>query len=110
MLGDLFDIGSVGAWPTHSGHRRFSGVEGADACSLRVLDHEEKACREIDELITNLAISGDCIQLTISPNRTPMTKSHTVMHIMMLAIVIYSVLKYGQGDVKESKEKGIRTG
>lgn len=31
-------------------------------------------------------------QLTIIPNRTPMTKSQTVMHTMMLTMVRYSVL------------------
>ena len=35
---------------------------------------------------------GGDSQLTTMPNSTPATKSHTVMQIMMLAIVMYSIL------------------
>lgn len=36
------------------------------------------------------------LQLTTMPKMTPITKSQTVMQIMMLAIVIYSMLDFGE--------------
>ena len=42
LPGNLPDIGSMRAWPPHSGHDRLACMHHADTLTLRALNHKEK--------------------------------------------------------------------
>ena len=91
LLGHLADVLPLQARTAHRGHGRFARLDGTDTPPLRTLHDEKYAYKKSQMAIATAAARHS--QLAMIPNNTPMTKSHTAIHIMMLTIVRYSVLQ-----------------
>lgn len=94
LLGHLADVLPLQARTAHRGHGRFARLDRTNTLPLRTLHDEKytykKKVRSQSQLQPQPRGHS---QLAMIPNNTPMTKSHTAIHTMMLTIVRYSVLE-----------------